>query len=293
MKVLVTGSQGFIGSHVVERLLAKGYDITGFDRRAGPQTQGVKYLYNDIRDKDAVAQAVFESDAVIHLAGILGTAETLQHIPETFATNVGGSLNVFEALKQYKETHGTKRCVYITLPDVWQNPYANSKRVTKENAFIYNQEFGTEIQVVRGFNVYGERQKNWPVRKFFPSFMIRALTGQPLQVFGDGTQLVDLVYAGDTAEILIRAMEAPKIAGEVIDAGSGEGIPIGDVARMVAQKTGATVEHLPMRKGENIKAIIRGDVSSLARGIGEFQFTPVEEAMARSIEWYKNNYKNL
>lgn len=294
-KVLVTGGQGFIGGHVVSKLLAKGYQPVSFDRRAIHQEPGVQYFAADIRDAHAVDQAVFEADAVIHLAGILGTAETLQHVPETMEVNILGTVNIFEALRKYQaENKKPKRCVYITLPDVWQNPYSISKRTAKDLAlYVYNKECGTEIQVVRGFNVYGEGQKYKPVRKFAPSFIIRALTGQTLQVFGDGSQLVDLVYAGDTAEILIKAMESQKLADEVIDAGSGEGVPIIDVANLIAKETGAQIEHLPMRKGETAKAVIRGDTTTLEKWLGPFSFTPLDVGMKRTIDWYKKHYKEL
>jgi UDP-glucose 4-epimerase len=289
MKVLVTGGQGFIGRHVVQKLLDKGYGVVSFDRHVKKPVEGVENFVGDVRDGKALDQAVYATDAVIHLAGILGTAETLQHIMETVDINVMGTLNVFEAVKKYK-----KRCVYITLPDVWQNPYSITKRTVKDFAlYVYNKELGTEIQVVRGFNVYGEGQKYKPVRKFAPSFIIRALTGQPLQVFGDGSQLVDLVYAGDTADILIKALEAPKVADEVIDAGSGEGVPIIDVANLVSKMTGAQIEYLPMRKGETSKAVIRGDTSTLEKWLGKHEFTPLEKGMTVTVDWYKKHYKEL
>ncbi|MBI2023025.1 NAD-dependent epimerase/dehydratase family protein [Candidatus Giovannonibacteria bacterium] len=294
MKVLVTGGQGFIGSHVIERLLKMGHKAISFDRRfvSKKQVCGVEYFIGDVCDADAVNQAVYAADAVINLSGILGTAETLQHVPETMRVNVLGTINVFEALRKYDSLK--KRCVYITLPDVWQNPYAISKRTAKDLAlYVYNQELGTEIQVVRAFNVYGERQKYKPVRKFAPSFIIRALTGQPLQVYGDGGQMMDLVYAGDTADILIMALEAPKVASEVIDAGSGEGVPVIMVAKLISEITGAPIEYLPMRKGETSKAVIRGDTSTLERWLGKYEFTPIREGMRRTVEWYKKHYKEL
>lgn len=289
MKILVTGGQGFIGGHVIDVLLVNGYKVVSFDRHVKKQISGVEHFFGDVRDKKALDQAVYNSDAVIHLAGILGTAETLQHIEETVDININGTINVFEAIKKYG-----KRCVYITLPDVWQNPYSITKRTAKDFAlYVYNKELGTEIQVVRGFNVYGEGQKFKPVRKFAPSFIIRALLGEKLQVYGDGSQFVDLVYAGDTAEILVRAMEADKIADEVIDAGSGEGVPIIEVAKLISKMTGAEIEHLPMRKGETSKAIIRGDTSTLEKWLGKFEFTPLEEGMTKTINWYKEHYKEL
>lgn len=287
-KVLVTGGQGFIGGHVVKKLLDRGCKVISFDRKIVKSVPGVQNFTADIRDKNAVDQAVFECDGVIHLAGILGTAETLQHIIETNEVNIMGTLNVFEAIKKYK-----KKCVYITLPDVWFNPYALTKRTAKDFAFLYNKEFGTHINVVRGFNVYGEGQKFKPVRKFAPSFIIRALQGQPLQVYGDGSQLVDLVYAGDTAEILVRALETDKVAAEVIDSGSGHGEPLIKVAKLIADMLGAKIEYLPMRPGETSKAVIQGDTSTLERWLGKFEFTPIEVGMKRTVDWYKEHYKEL
>ncbi len=287
-RILVTGGQGFIGSHVVGKLLDRAYRVVSFDRKVAKSIAGAHNFVADIRDKNAIDQAVFECDGVIHLAGILGTAETLQHIIETTEINILGTLNVFEAVKKYG-----KKCVYITLPDVWHNPYAITKRTAKDFAFLYNREFGTHINVVRGFNVYGERQKFKPVRKFAPSFIIRALMGQPLQVYGDGSQLVDLVYAGDTAEILIRALELDHVADEVIDSGSGKGEPLIRVATLIADMLGAKIEFLPMRPGETSKAVIQGDTSTLERWLGKFEFTPLEVGMKRTVEWYKENYKEL
>lgn len=287
-KVLVTGGQGFIGGHVIKKLMDRGYQAVSFDRKAGHIVPGVSYFIGDVRDKNAVDQAVFESDGVIHLAGILGTSETLQHIPETVDVNITGTLNVFEAIKKYQ-----KPCVYITLPDVWQNPYAVTKRTAKDFAFLYNREFKTKINVVRGFNVYGEGQKFKPVRKFAPSFIIRAILGEPLQVFGDGSQLMDLVYAGDTAEILVRALEIPETATDVIDAAPGEGIPVIKVAKLIADMLNAKVEHLPMRPGETNKAIIQGNTETLKRWIKDFKFTPIEVGMKKTVDWYKAHYKEL
>ena len=287
-KVLVTGGQGFIGGHVIKKLLERGCQVVSFDRKVAKAVPGVQNFVADIRDKNAVDQAVFECDGVIHLAGILGTAETLQHILETSEVNILGTLNVFEAVKKYG-----KRCVYITLPDVWHNPYAVTKRTAKDFALLYNREFGTHINVVRGFNVYGEGQKFKPVRKFAPSFIIRALQGQPLQVYGDGSQLVDLVYAADTAEILIRALELDKVATEVIDSGSGKGEPLIKVAKLIANMLKAKIEFLPMRAGETSKAVIQGDTTTLHKWLGKFKFTPLEIGMKNTVNWYKKHYKEL
>lgn len=291
MKVLVTGGQGFIGSHVIQHLLQGGHKVVSFDRRMVKQTEGVQSLYGDVRDKNAVDQAVFDSDGVIHLAGILGTAETLRHIPETVDVNICGTLNVFEAIRKYD-----KPCVYITLPDVWQNPYAITKRTAKDFAILYNREFKTRINVVRGFNVYGEGQKYKPVRKFAPQWIISAILGKPIEVYGDGSQLMDLVYVGDTAEILIGALKLAangQIDNRVCDAGPGEGAPVKKVAEILSAMLNAKIVYKPMRAGETNKAIIKADTEVLKHWLGDFQFTPIEIGMGKTVNWYREHYKEL
>ncbi|TSC89696.1 MAG: hypothetical protein G01um10143_186 [Parcubacteria group bacterium Gr01-1014_3] len=291
-KVLVTGGQGFIGGHVIRKLIERGYQVISLDRHFSKPFVGVEYRANDICDAEAVDQAVFAVDGVIHLAGILGTAETLQHISETVKANICGTINVFEAIRKYQ-----KRCVYITLPDVWMNPYAITKRTAKDFAFVYNNAFGTKINVVRGFNVYGEGQKYKPVQKFAPNWIIGAIQGKPLKVYGDGSQLMDLVYVGDTAEILIRALESDKTmmnSDEVIDAAPGQGVPVIEVANLFAKMLDAKIDFQPMRAGETNKAIIQANVETQKRFFGEeCKFTSLEDGMTKTIEWYKEHYQEL
>lgn len=293
-KALVTGGHGFIGGHVLEKLLERGRGVIVFDRHAKKMDRpGVENFVGDLRDRNAVDQAVFAADGIIHLGGILGTSETLQHIPETIDVNIVGTINVFEAVRKYQ-----KPCVYITLPDVWHNPYAITKRTAKDFAFLYNREFKTKINVVRGFNVYGEGQKYKPVRKFAPQWIISAIQGKPIEVFGDGSQLMDIVYAGDTAEILVRALEMAEkevVADEIIDAGPGVGIPTVEVAELIANilDPKPEVKFSEMRKGETSKAVIQANTSTLKKWMPDFKFTPLDIAMKKTVDWYKEHYKEL
>ena len=95
------------------------------------------------------------------------------------------------------------------------------------------------------------------------------------------------------AAILVKALEAPKVATEVIDAGSGEGVPIIDFANLISDMTGAKIEHLPMRKGETSKAVIRGDVATLDKWLGGHTFTSLDEGIKKTVDWYKKHYKEL
>ncbi|MFH1955868.1 MAG: NAD-dependent epimerase/dehydratase family protein [Patescibacteria group bacterium] len=182
--ILVTGGNGFIGSHVVENLLNKGHVPIIFDRK-GPtaQVKGVSYFWGDIINKNSVDEAVLNSDGVIDLAGILGTSETVDNPFPCIETNILGALNVFEACRSH-----VKPAVQISLGNFWMNnPYSISKNTAERLALMYNKEHGTRIAIVRGLNAYGEGQKHAPVRKIIPNFIVRALRNTPIEIYGDGS----------------------------------------------------------------------------------------------------------
>src|SRR4051794_31150707 len=178
MKVLVTGANGFIGSHIVEYLTEQNrravyagepspYEIVGLDNHdpAFAFDGDYKDIRGDTRDAKLVRQLVGEADRIIHMAGILGTAETMDVLEETAGTNIMGSLNVFEAVRDE-----AKRCVYITVGNDWLNPYSVTKHTSAKIAQMINSWQGGRIVVVRGLNAYGPRQKAYPVKKVFPMF---------------------------------------------------------------------------------------------------------------------------
>lgn len=240
MRVLVTGGLGFIGRFVMERL-AGAHEVTVFDLSHG----------GDVRDMDAVGAAVWGCDHVIHLAGVLGTAELFAAPHEAVAVNVTGTLNVLQAC----ERHGAAY-TGISMPRVWSNVYQATKGCAMDLASAWHQHKGVPVSHVRAFNAYGAGQKVRGVQKIIPTFASRAWRGEPLPVWGDGTQQVDLVWAGDVAEMLVRAMDYGS--DEVLDAGTGRGMTVADVARLVLEQTGsqAGIEYLPMRDGEHEAKVV-------------------------------------
>ena len=139
-------------------------------------------------------------------------------------------------------------------------------------------------------------QKYKPVRKFAPQWIISAILDKPIEVYGDGSQLMDLVYVGDTAEILIRSLKLAadgQAADQVIDAGPGEGVPVKKIAEILSYILNAKIIYKPMRPGETNKAIIKADTTTLERWLGSFQFTPIEIGMENTVRWYRDHYKEL
>jgi len=175
------------------------------------------------------------------------------HVHDAIDVNVHGTLNVLQAC----EHHGLGY-VSITMPEVWDNVYQATKRCARNLASAWHRHKSIPVSHIRAFNAYGAGQKLRPVQKIIPTFAYRGWRGEPLPVWGDGTQQVDLVWAGDVAGMLVRALAFGH--DEVLDAGTGEGQSVADVARQVIAMTGSrsAVEHLPMRAGEHEAKCVAG-----------------------------------
>lgn len=283
MKVLVTGGNGFIGRHVCRALRRRGATPITFDR-----TKDADFL-GDVRDRGSVFEAVYNVDGVIHLAAVLGTQETFNRTSEVAENNILGSLNVFDAVRELK-----KDAVYIAVGNHWMNnPYSISKTAAERFALMYNAEMGTRIAVVRGMNVYGPGQKAAPVRKIMPNFVLPALAGEEITIYGDGTQIMDMIYADDMADVLVRALLEPHgVYDRVFEAGTGEDITVNQIAKLVIKHAGGgSVRHVEMRPGEIPNSIVKADTSTLIPlGLPRAdRFTPIDIGIARTVEWYRGS----
>lgn len=297
MKVLVIGA-GFIGRHLVERSLELGHEVSIFDRF--PQDHAdwldrVRIFFGDIRDRESVMEAITQHDGVINLAGILGTMETVDNPHPSVDTNIHGALNCFEACRPSRIHPQGIPCVQITVGNHFMNnTYAITKSAAERFALMFNKEHKTRIAVVRGLNAYGEYQKHKPVRKVTPNFVIRALRGLPIEIFGDGEQVMDMIYVKDVVEILIRALTTGHSCYDaVFEAGTGRRTTVNDIATVVNRLTAnkAGVKHLPMRAGEPDHSVVLGDPSTLAPlNISPHDLTSLEFGLERTVSWYKSHY---
>jgi nucleoside-diphosphate-sugar epimerase len=299
VKVLVTGASGFIGQYVVENLVARGIDVIAFDhKQVKAELAGVEQYLGDVRDATAVQEAVAISDGVIHLSGVLGTAETIDNPMPAIETNTIGSLNVFDAVRRYK-----RRAVYITVGNYWfNNTYSITKTAAEQLAWMFNKEHKTEIAVVRALNAYGPRQKAEPVRKIMPNFILPALQGRPITIYGDGEQVMDMIHVRDVAEVLVRALlvdhgryaYTPEryIDNKIkFEAGTGRITTVNDIAKVVLDQVGGgVINHVPMRGGEPDRSMVIGDPATLA-DLYESK-TPelisLEDGVRETIQWYRN-----
>lgn len=287
MKVLVTGGTGFIGSHVVEALKEAGHSLTILGRRVVEPTEpDALFALANIMDYEAVAEAVSKSDAVIHLAGLVGTEQSLR-TPEAFVeTNVIGSINVFDACRFFD-----KPCVYASVGNTdEQNIYAISKYTAERLALMYNKEHKTRVLVVRLFNTYGERQHARPVRKLVPSAVTAALRDKPITIFGDGQQRNDFIYVKDVARILVQALENEELDPNTIwHLGTGVSTSVLDIVKLIIQTAGSSSEIIlsgSARPGESLSTLVADRGRFI---VPDYPFTPLEVGLQSTIDSFRSH----
>lgn len=261
-RVLVTGAGGFIGSHLVEALVARGDTVRAMVRYNGrgdlgslaevprPVRDAVEVVTGDLTDPFFVRRAVDRCDAVFHLGALIAIPFSYRSPAQVFATNVTGTLNVCQGCldagvsrlvhTSTSEVYGTARQVPIpeTHPLVGQSPYAASKIGADKCVESFHLSFGLPAATVRPFNTYGPRQS---ARAVIPTIFTQALTRDRVKL-GSRSPTRDLNFVTDTVAGMIRASEAPEAVGRTVNLGTGKEISIGDLARRCIAITGRDVE---------------------------------------------------
>lgn len=313
MKILVTGAAGFLGNYVVDELLGRDYEVISFDRMLSNTPRiDVEHVFGDIRDSTQITESMAHADGWIHLAGVLGTAETIANPRPAAETNVLGGLNVLEGAVQY-DLPGVVICVGNHYMD---NTYAITKTTVERFCNMYRDERDLNVSKMRALNAYGPRQTvahpygSSKVRKIMPSFICRGLSGDPIQVYGDGSQIMDMVYAADVARTLVDTLEYNFKNGpikETLECGTGRPTTVLQIANAVRDaiyqshvdnnKTyfgEIVIENLPMRAGEPEKSIVLAKTETLnVLGYGyASNFTTLEQALPSTIRYF-NRYLGL
>ena len=293
-KILILGSSGFIGRHLIEECLKQDMIPVLFDRYtkyyADPENcpDGTEIFSGDVRDRESVEEAIKKCNYAINLAGILGTQETINDPIPSIQTNVIGAVNFLEACKP-TAFHNIK-AVQIGVGNYWMN---NSYSITKDMALrfcmMYNKEHKTKVAMVRALNAYGEYQKAQPIRKIIPTFINKALNNENIEIYGDGSQVMDMIYVKDLCRILIAAcIQDHNIYNKVLEAGTGRPTTVNWIADTIIKACGSDskIIYLPMRPGEEEKSFVCANPDSL-KVIGFDTFTRFEDGIDKTIKWYK------
>jgi NAD dependent epimerase/dehydratase len=262
-KILVTGADGFIGSHLTEELVRRGHDVKAFvlynsfnswgwlDQSPKEIKENLEVFSGDIRDPYGVKAAMKDCDVVLNLAALIAIPYSY-HSPDTYVdTNVKGTLNVVQAAKELgvekvvhtstSEVYGTARFVPITEehPLQGQSPYSASKIGADQIAMSFYTSFETPVAIIRPFNTYGPRQS---ARAVIPTIITQIANGQRKIKLGSLSPTRDFNYVKDTVNGFIAVAESENSTGEVINIGSNFEISIGDTVKMIAEVMGAEIE---------------------------------------------------
>ena len=261
--ILITGADGFIGSHLTETLVRQGHKVRAFIMynsfnswgwldHCGPDIKGQFEVFaGDIRDPHGVKKAMKECDAVLHLAALIAIPYSY-HSPDTYVdTNVKGTLNVLQAARELgvkkvvhtstSEVYGTARFVPITEehPLQGQSPYSATKIAADQLAYSFFASFGLPVVIARPFNTYGPRQS---ARAVIPTIITQIANGQRQIKLGAVSPTRDFSYVADTVAGFVAALESDRGIGEVINLGSNFEISIGDTAHAIADAMGISIE---------------------------------------------------
>jgi UDP-glucose 4-epimerase len=265
---LVTGGAGFIGSHLVDRLLAEGHSVrvldnfvvgrrSNLDRHAG--NPALEIIECDIADKAAVMAACAGVQRIFHLAARADVVPSIQEPEAYFRANVDGTFAVLEGAR----AHAVKRVVYVAssscygIPEVYPTaetsagdpryPYALTKYLGEQLAMHWARTYRLPCASVRFFNVYGPRARtSGTYGAVFGVFLAQLLSGQPLTIVGDGEQTRDFTYVSDAVDALVTVANSDKV-GEIYNVGSGRPVSVNELVRLLGSP--ATV-HIPKRPGE-------------------------------------------
>lgn len=256
--VVVTGAAGFIGRWVVNELLERNYQVRGLDDLSNGSRRNVatfdssedfELTVGDVGDQEQV-EDLFDNDtdACIHLAAEIDVQESLDDPQSHFETNLTGTQCVLEACRKTDTRLGlVGTCMIYDMADSESgidethpvkpaSPYAGSKLAAENLAEGYHHGYNLPVTVLRPFNTYGPYQKTGMAGGVVSIFTSRDIQGEPLKIFGDGTQTRDLLYATDCARFIVEGTFSDAAVGEVINAGTGSDISINDLAELVATR---------------------------------------------------------
>jgi len=261
--VLVTGADGFIGSHLVEHLIDAGHRVRAFvfynsfdsrgwlDHVAPALRDALDVVAGDIRDPHGVKQAMRGCDVVMHLAALIGIPYSYSAPDNYVDTNVGGTLNVLQAAREL----GVQRVIHTSTSEVYgtaqsvpideghrlhpQSPYAATKAAADLLALSFHASFATPVVVLRPFNTYGPRQS---ARAVIPSIITQIASNARRINLGSLHPTRDFCFVSDTARAFAAAADAPGVEGETINLATGEEISIGDTAMLIAELMNARID---------------------------------------------------
>ncbi len=302
--ILITGGAGFIGSHLSDALLEKGYAVrilddlsTGKPANLQLDNPRLELIEGDVADAELVKRAAAGCQAVVHLAAVASVQASVEDPVKTHQSNFIGTLNVCEAMR----LNGIKRVLFASSAAVYGNngeglaidedtpkapltPYAVDKLASEQYLDFYRREHGLEPVVFRFFNIFGPRQDpSSPYSGVISIFCERALGGQPIALFGDGEQTRDFVYVGDLINVMVQALALQQVQEGAVNIGLSQATSLNQLLAALKSILGELppISHGPARAGD-----IRHSRADNQRLLARFDFvepTPFAQGLARLL----------
>jgi UDP-glucose 4-epimerase len=314
MRVLITGGAGFIGSHLCEALLDRGDEVFVIDDLSTGSIENIAHLKSNskfhytidsVANEQLVAELIDRCDTVVHLAAAVGVKLIVEQPVRTIETNVHGTEVVLKIANKKKklvliastsEVYGKSTVVpFKEDADLVLGPtskhrwaYACSKMIDEFLALAYWKERKLPVIIVRLFNTVGPRQTG-QYGMVVPSFVQQALAGQPITVFGDGTQSRSFTYVGDVVRAVVALINEPRAIGEVFNIGNGNEITIGDLAERIKQITGSKSSIVKIPYDQAYEAGFEDmprrvpDISKIRALVGYEPTVELDEILARVV----------
>jgi dTDP-glucose 4,6-dehydratase len=318
-KILVTGADGFIGSHLIEALVKKNFKVKAFTFYNFKSSNGwldnidkkildnLEIIQGDIRDQNHVKQEMKNVDLVFHLAALIGIPYSYKAVQSYIDTNIYGTFNILNAAKENNikkviitsssEVYGTAQKIPIdeSHPLSAQSPYAATKIAADQLALSYYKSYGLPITIIRPFNTFGPRQS---LRAVIPTIITQILKKKIVKI-GNTKPTRDYVFVEDTVRAFLKTINNNKISGEVINIGNNFEISINDILRILKknEKFSIIKDDSRIRKKEsevyrlyssNKKALRLLDWKPKYKGIQGFEI-----GLQRTFEWFKNDNNYL
>ncbi len=317
MKVLVTGADGFIGSHLVERLLEEGYDVRAFtyynsfntwgwlDTLTKEQLKGIDIFSGDIRDPNGIYEAMKGVEKVFHLAALIAIPFSY-HSPDSYVdTNMKGTLNVLQAARKLEtnrilvtstsEVYGTAQYVPIDElhPFQGQSPYSATKIGADRLAESFYRSFEMPVTIVRPFNTYGPRQS---ARAVIPTIITQLLAGQEKIKLGSLTPTRDFNYVKDTAEGFVQIANSDKTIGEEINIATQQEISIGELAKEIISQINPSAQIIceedRLRPEKSEVNRLLGSNEKIKRLTGWLPKYTFKQGIEETIHWLEKNIQH-